>query len=299
MSKSKRITVRVQSPEGTKRVEIGQLDSTKLLYEKVHDAFDLTGFGFALFRTRDRKDELISSRSHTVNQSKLAHGDMIYLAPINGTLFHPKEPSSSVGGETLHKGSSVEEVFEGKSTSSQLPSSQKEDEVDLQLWKMDGKIQRQRDRKLCRHGPNGCCVHCSPLEPFDEVYLKEQNVKHMSFHAYLRKLTAGVDRGKFVALENISCRIKAGCKDHPPWPKGICSKCQPNAITLNRQVYRHVDNVMFENPHLVEQFLNYWRTTGHQRIGFLFGKYEIHSDVPLGIRATVAAIYEPPQGRSV
>ena len=60
-------------------------------------------------------------------------------------------------------------------------------------------------------------------------------------------------------------------------------------------MYRHVDNVMFENAHLVEQFLNYWRSTGHQRIGFLYGRYEIHTDVPLGIRATVAAIYEPPQ----
>ncbi|KAJ9585615.1 hypothetical protein L9F63_002585, partial [Diploptera punctata] len=60
-------------------------------------------------------------------------------------------------------------------------------------------------------------------------------------------------------------------------------------------VYRHVDNVMFENAHLVERFLNYWRSTGHQRIGFLYGKYEIHTDVPLGIRARVAAIYEPPQ----
>lgn len=49
-------------------------------------------------------------------------------------------------------------------------------------------------------------------------------------------MTSGVDRGKFLALEDVSCRIKSGCKDHPPWPKGICSKCQPNAVTLNRQV---------------------------------------------------------------
>ena len=107
-------------------------------------------------------------------------------------------------------------------------------------------------------------------------------MKHLSFHSYLRKMTSGVDKGKFLALEDISCRIKNGCKDHPPWPKGICSKCQPNAITLNRQVYRHVDNVAFENKDLVERFLNYWRSTGHQRIGFLYGNYEIHNDVPLG-----------------
>lgn len=52
---------------------------------------------------------------------------------------------------------------------------------------------------------------------------------------------------------------------------------------------------MFENSELVERFLNYWRITGHQRIGFLYGRHEIHPDIPLGIRAVVAAIYEPPQ----
>lgn len=52
---------------------------------------------------------------------------------------------------------------------------------------------------------------------------------------------------------------------------------------------------MFENSELVERFLDYWRITGHQRIGFLYGRYEMHPDIPLGIRAVVAAIYEPPQ----
>ena len=67
------------------------------------------------------------------------------------------------------------------------------------------------------------------------------------------------------------------------------------APSLHGQTYRHVDNVMFENPALVERFLNYWRSTGHQRAGILLGKHEVHKDVPLGIKATVAAIYEPPQ----
>lgn len=52
---------------------------------------------------------------------------------------------------------------------------------------------------------------------------------------------------------------------------------------------------MFENPGIVDEFLNYWRLTLNQRIGFLYGTYEATTDVPLGIRARVVAIYEPPQ----
>jgi len=61
------------------------------------------------------------------------------------------------------------------------------------------------------------------------------------------------------------------------------------------QKYRHVDYIQFENPMLMERFLDYWRKTGNQRIGFLYGRYEHHKDVPLGIKAVVAAIYEPEQ----
>ncbi len=120
----------------------------------------------------------------------------------------------------------------------------------------------------------------------------------MSFHSYLRKLSRGVDEGKYAALEDISCKIRKGCTTHKPWPASICSACQPPAITLNRQPYRHLDNLMFENPDIVNDFLAYWRTTGSQRMGFLYGRYEHFPEVPLGIKAVVSAIYEPPQESS-
>ncbi len=66
-------------------------------------------------------------------------------------------------------------------------------------------------------------------------------------------------------------------------------------IFFDIKPYRHVDNIMFENGHLVNRFLNYWRKSGLQRAGLLYGRYEAYDGVPLGIRAVVSAIYEPPQ----
>lgn len=172
------------------------------------------------------------------------------------------------------------------------------DPIDEYLSKQSGLIQLPPEKTSCKHRGKERCINCLPLQPFDPLYLKEQKIKHMSFHAYLRKITQGVNKGKFALLENINCRIRPGCRGHKPWPEGICTKCQPSAITLNMQDYRHIDNITIENPNIVENFLDYWRKTGNQRCGLLFGNYVPHDGLPLGIKANVVAIYEPPQKNS-
>lgn len=73
----------------------------------------------------------------------------------------------------------------------------------------------------------------------------------------------------------------------------LCEKQNKNGFHL--QKYRHLDNIMFENHTIADRFLDFWRKTGSQRMGYLYGRYTEHKDIPLGIRAEVAAIYEPPQ----
>ncbi|CAL1529212.1 unnamed protein product [Lymnaea stagnalis] len=287
------LVIRIQSPEhGTKRIDAQSSETMTSFLERVQQLFFLGDTGWELYKERNKKNFLRASRSKKLSDYQIKHGDMLFIefsqkaraeaAAAVAAADFPTNTSSETGLASL-----VPDVVE--------------DEVDRLLREEDGKIYRNRNEQLCRHGPQGKCLHCVPLEPYDQEFLSKCDppIKFLSFHSYIRKLTGGVDKGKFVNLENLSCKIKPGCKEHPPWPGGICTKCQPSAVTLNRQEYRHVDNIMFENPAVADRFLNYWRFSGCQRLGILFGRYEMFKDVPLGIRARVAAIYEPPQQTTV
>ncbi|CAJ0932099.1 unnamed protein product, partial [Mesorhabditis belari] len=182
----------------------------------------------------------------------------------------------------------------------QASQNEKLDDVDVELSTQEGQVQRPRDPKMCHHNARQKCSHCLPIDPYDEEYLKSKDIKHMSFHAYVRKLTQGHGKGSKVRkpLETIRVKVDLTCDAHKPFPKGVCTRCRPPIMTLNRQRFRHVDNISMENQDFVNDFLNFWRKSGHQRVGFLIGRYESFPDVPLGIKAQVVAIYEPPQATS-
>ncbi|CAF1024302.1 unnamed protein product [Rotaria sordida] len=312
---SKASILRVQSSDGTKRVDINSQDTYKTIYQKVAQAFSLASIeDFTLYKEKNKQ----SSLGRTQNRTNFKHGDMIYLIAERENLFPTDTTASSSSSygtldfksDTPTNGNSYASPKIGSFQTNNMGKLNtinntdiKEDDVDIQLDKMDGRIPRKRNPQLCHHNVHGKCLHCIPIEPYDEEFLKNRNppIKHMSFRAYIRKLqsSAASDRTTFASLENISCSIKEKCATgHAPWPKGVCTKCQPNPVTLMRQPYRHVDNIMFENGNMVNRFLNYWRSSGHQRIGFLYGRYEVYDGVPLGVRAVVAAIYEPPQETS-
>jgi len=265
---SKPITIGIQSQEGQKRVQVALTANTEELYKNVQKIFDLKSLQFSLYQKQNKTSEVVSSRTKTVKAANLKHGDRLFMFPKNQNLFQNSNSSSSQS-ETKPKVPSVVE-----------------DDLDVELGKMDGKIPRDKDRKAN-------CLDQLPYDPYDEEYLKEHQIKFMSFHSYIRKLNAGLSKGKFASLKSITCKVKQGC-----CPQGICSKCQPSAITLHRQPWRHVDSIMFENPQIVDRYLQYWRESGNQRGGWLYGRYEMYPEVPLGMKAVVCAIYEPPQESS-
>lgn len=238
-------------------------------------------------------------KGNTLADLGISHGHLLYASYKEKPQDAP--PTNGVAESSTVASTSKSSAPQPASTSRPWETVT-EDSVDQYWEKQDGMIPRPKDTKFCRHGDKAMCDYCMPLEPFDPAYRQEHAIKHMSFHAHLKKLDVATNASKpsqtyIPPLEepNYSVRIPCPSGQHPSWPDGICTKCQPSAITLTSQEYRMVDHVEFAHPQIVNNLLEFWRATGAQRYGFLLGHYEPYPVVPMGIKAVVEAVHEPPQ----
>lgn len=111
--------IRVQSPDGTKRVEVSK-ENLAALYEKIFKEFKIEGTQvneWSLYLDRNRSSHIPNTKNTPVTEV-ISHGDMIYLLP-----------------ETTGKIETIGQHVE-------------EDDVDKELIKQDGKINRGRDEQL-------------------------------------------------------------------------------------------------------------------------------------------------------
>ncbi|KAF8559307.1 polyubiquitin-tagged protein recognition complex, Npl4 component [Imleria badia] len=282
--------IRIRSKDGNFRFQVSPSDDIHLLVDKIiQTASKNVDPASITISNQPRGNETLATRlaGRDLQSLGLKHGDLIFvnyndLPSATHTDFLPLALNAH------------------PSKQNNLWENVQEDPVDSYWRSRDGKIPRARDSRFCKHASNGMCDYCMPLEPYDAAYQAEHSIKHLSYHAYLRKLSPKLASAAAQALPPLSptsYEVKVPCPsgNHPSWPSGICTACQPSAITLQSQPFRMVDHLEFATQFIVDRFLQAWRATGLQRFGWLIGRYEPYNEVPMGIKAVVEAIYEPPQ----
>ena len=153
----------------------------------------------------------------------------------------------------------------------------------------------------CQHGANAKCPNC-----VEQGFIEDS--KHTSFKQYLndrKQLCKGLHDSNGLCTnctppQNLSYKLKTGCTNHAPYPKGLCTKCQPANVSLLRQRYRHIDYMSFMNKEELNLFISSWSHKDYfsiQKMAFLFGYYATDPNYPEGVRAVVEAMHEPPQER--
>lgn len=274
--------MRVRSKDGQLRCEVQPGDDVSKLVAQIVASTGASPATITLSNSpRTPGHSVREWQGKTIADVGLKHGDMLFA-----------EYENELKTEEAHASTSAEPARNAP---------ENEDAVDAYWAQQRGLIQRPRDAQFCRHGEKGMCDYCMPIEPFDMGYHAQHGIKHLSFHAYLRQQGIGMPSSSSSSfappLEEVSYRVKTPCPSgqHAPWPSSICTKCQPSAITLQRQAYRMVDHVEFEDASIIDRVLDIWRKTATQRFGYLLGHYEPYEKVPMGIKAVVEAIHEPPQ----
>lgn len=132
--------IRVRHPKGIFKLELPSSPialTTSWIYEKIAEELGPLYENVETFWLSLDPQEPETSRLNPSEKSQISftHGQLLYLHLKNESIFE-----------------NFKKIIFSEAT------------LDEKLMKLEGKIIRKLDERLCRHGPIGMCENCQPLE---------------------------------------------------------------------------------------------------------------------------------------
>ena len=272
------IVVRFVSQAGRNRVEIDPKSTVEELKEQIAEKIGVRPSSLKFYLDMAYKKPINWTDTMSLKKAGIENGTQIFI-PNKDAKFQDTTAKA-------HKEENKDE--EEKIVTSKPKKISSTDPIESS--KGDGK--NKKDSGLtpeCNHGPKGKCLHCLGVDKhnFDKIGYTcnhpkterwtnwkdeklTQDVKHTPFEHYLSELRAKCKKKHrpdqrcqdCIPLQDISHKMRTDCKDHKPYPLGMCNKCIPQSVILNRQVYRHVDYISILNYPELQAFVDNWQS-GH------------------------------------
>lgn len=307
------IVVRFVSQAGRNRIEIDPKSTVEDLKEQIAEKIGVRPSTIKFYQDMGYKKAFNWSDTTSLKKAGIVNGTQIFI-PNKDAKFQDLPGKS---GKDENKDEEEKIVTTGpKKLSSTEP---------VESSKGDGKNKKENGlTPECNHGPKGKCLHWLGVDKknFEKVGYAwnhppnekctnckdeklTQDVKHIPFEHYLNELRAKWKKKHrpdqrcqdCIPLQDISYKMRTDCKSHKPYPQGMCNKCIPQSVILNRQKYRHWDYISILNYSELQAFVDYWQSLHcmEQRVAWLYGYYSEDPSYPDGVRVNIEAIYDPPQ----
>ena len=287
------ILIRLSGPNGLSRINISLESTMSDLYKKINEKTHISADNLLLSLDNVQFTQF-SPEIKLSSIKEFEDGVKLFVKPnIKEERIEEEKPPSQMN-IPLNESSITEKCTHGPNGKclNCISKPDKEDKADKEDDEKEKYI--RKESKKCNHGPHAKCLNCMTNE--------QKDVKHLSFDEFVDKNYAKCKNHSkhqkctncFVDLEQ-SYKVKKDCKEHEPYPKGMCSKCIPPLVTVNRQEYRHVDFASFMNYKEISNLIHYWMDNLNQRVAYVYGYYAEDPVYNKGVRAVVEALYEPPQ----
>jgi len=151
-----------------------------------------------------------------------------------------------------------------------------EDEIDKILAKEDGWVKQNLDVVSSSRTKKIEDLGIAPWDIMKHEPWKSMELPHLAFHAWSRSPKAKFQMPQYRKPKSNEWTLK-----------------NLHEIKIERQEYRHIDNVLFEHESIGEGFIKAWVNTGVQQYGWMYGTYVKDEKIPLGITCLISAVYTP------